>query len=178
MVWSLKGGPIRVLNRKVGKKVLLKGHKQFVSDLQCSVNLKLASVSRDRSLIVWKIIDTDEKVHHNDLRNPKEDQIGYAKLVHLTFSSDQSHKFFRRILWAPQSDKELCAITNDNQLLLLDIDLLSGYNNVIELDNDNIHTLRGIRVLSQNFDETETIVDMSFSSDGKYLACVSSFGNI
>ncbi|KAG2386953.1 hypothetical protein C9374_001988 [Naegleria lovaniensis] len=179
LAWTLKGGPIRVFNRKTGARCLLKGHKQFVSDLQCGTNLKLATASRDRSLIVWQVIDTEDKTQENDLRNPKEDQFGYTKIVHLAFPSSESHRFFKRILWAPESDSELCAITNDNQLFMLDIEKLSDLNEeIIELDSENIESIDGIRILSDDLDENESLTDMSFSSDGKYLACVSSFGNI
>nr|CAG4711499.1 unnamed protein product [Naegleria fowleri] len=177
LAWTLKGGPIRVFNRKVGTRTLLKGHKQYVSDLQPGTDLKLASVSRDRSLIVWKIIETEEKTQEEDLRNPKEDQLGYSKLVHLTFSPKESLRFFKRILWAPGSDSELCAITSDNQLFLLDIEKLYD-KHIIELRSENIESIDGIRILFDDIDENEVLTDISYSSDGKYLACVSSFGNI
>jgi hypothetical protein len=73
MVYGIRGGYLRVINKYTAKRGLLKGHSLELTDLafQCNESNVFASINKDGSIIVWEVTES----------SPDASSVDYVQLV-------------------------------------------------------------------------------------------------
>jgi WD40 repeat protein len=155
MVYGIRGGFLRVINKFTAKRTLLKGHVQHLSDIsfQNTDSNVLASVDKGGSLIVWEIIDGDGAVD-------------YKKLVHLK-QKEGEERYYKRLRWHPTHPGLLFTVSDKSEIDAWCIKKLRDGESVeYTIDGtfpEDAHTsIREASVVEAH--------DIGISFDGKFLA--------
>uniref|UniRef100_A0A6U0K970 Enhancer of mRNA-decapping protein 4 C-terminal domain-containing protein n=1 Tax=Percolomonas cosmopolitus TaxID=63605 RepID=A0A6U0K970_9EUKA len=162
MVYGLRAGLLRTMNRYNGTTALFSAHKRHITDIAFKPNSNvLASASQDKTLVIWNI-------NPDDL--PAADNAKGLDSIALILKQpmDQNHAFFKRIAWDATRESTLIALKSDNSLVALNVESLvrqaaSNPEKEMEFSLD----LEGVQLIAQPSDVKTN--DICFSRDSKFL---------
>jgi len=157
MVYGIRGGYLRVINKYTAKRGLLKGHSLELTDLafQCNESNVFASINKDGSIIVWEVTES----------SPDASSVDYVQLVCFKPPEGES-RYYRRLKWHPLRPDVLYTISDQGQVDVWSIQSIPRKSECLINDMLPADTHRTICPAS-----SADIFDLGISYDGRILAC-------